>query len=516
MGKKAFLIGRNTHGLQFAEKDAALLQSVLEKYYDFEVLNVNSKSDFSSKFDSFLDELKSTDDLIVYFSGHAYSPKGTLELILGEDVDKMANKILSTEIFEKLKSCYANNKLLILDCCRGNTALNGWQLNASDRYWILSASAGTAKSSELDELGGGFFTYHLCKALTVKQNEASNNGGKITAASIYNWLLKVTNEYNNTNSAEIAKPHLTGTADTSLEFGDLNQICEAHRRNRRIYLSIPATEEGLADREKFIKEATDRTNYTGWPYFITPSSEEARLLFTKNDYEFEKEISLHIQQSMLSIQMITSDRELDNVRSITQFELIERHERFSISFKKMFWLINSDLKKLEENGGLYHTMVVSTIGQNINMVFEKIQDFSISRYTDHPTPMPGEIVLLWGAEDESNINRVEVKRILEEQLLLVVRPWPDQISQEEQIREIEKCKEVFIYYGNANRGWYLLQQEIILFRARGNYRKVLFIDDPEITKKYDSHVSKRKYDKIILAGVKEKFEEDLRATYGQV
>ncbi|OQW93080.1 MAG: hypothetical protein BWK79_13060 [Beggiatoa sp. IS2] len=93
MAYKAFLVGVNTQGLQYAETDTHLMQEVLQSYSYEVVLSPTTKSDLLTQLEKMLDSCQKTDTVLFYFSGHGLLDKGKLNLVLGDDTSKQTNTL---------------------------------------------------------------------------------------------------------------------------------------------------------------------------------------------------------------------------------------------------------------------------------------------------------------------------------------------------------------------------------------------------------------------------------------
>nr|WP_294944565.1 caspase family protein [uncultured Mucilaginibacter sp.] len=486
MAKKAFIIGKNTQGLKYAESDADLLGSVLTRYFDFEVTIVKSKKEFEECFNFFLDELDVADDFLVYYSGHAQSPLGTLELLLDEKTNKFGGKIMFPELVPKIANCNARNKLVILDCCRANSGSIDFPTDNTN-YRLLTASSGIGRSSELDELKAGFFTYHLCKALTKNINDVAGSNRSIGLNSIFDWLSKTTNEYNTEFNAKISRPNLMGNQDTNFEFGNLKSVISKGNSNNNIFLSVPDTEIGLAEREKFIKEANGKKNHTDWDFNIIPCAEDARLLFNLHDQEdFKRRVAGFINKANVTIKLISSDDEPDSVKNKTQTRLIAQLEQFSIVHKNINWLVNTDKDTLEYKHSAYKDISNTTMASTIVKVFEKIDDFykGVGEDNFHPPGKKREVLFLFDLmADDDNEMKDKIKETIENKFKLPIRPFVFN-AMDEEIKAIENSAATFIFYGKANPGWFYAKQENVLFRANCDCRKIVYLQPPDIEKKY--------------------------------
>ncbi|MEK7992026.1 MAG: caspase family protein [Thiotrichaceae bacterium] len=209
MMNKAFLIGINSLGLQYAAQDVDLMSRALRKH-DYEItIAHNEKSQILAQLDDFIDTAKNTDTLIIYFSGHGYLVKGKLHLVLGENIQKRAHLLDISQITNNLDSCKVKNKLIILDCCHAGLKAEEWSFDISDSYRILTASERLEKAKEIDDLNASFLTYQIHDALTKHETKITNTEN-LGISDLYRWLKKQTHQYNAQHQETVPIPNLLG------------------------------------------------------------------------------------------------------------------------------------------------------------------------------------------------------------------------------------------------------------------------------------------------------------------
>lgn len=225
MAKKAFVLGVNTLGLQYSEKDADLLASCLEPYgYDiFLPSNRKNKYRIREEFDQVIDGCSKTDTLIFYFSGHGLVSRGKLKLVVNDDTTKSENLIDINEIVNSLEPCRAINKAIILDCCNAGTAFAEWNPETSDSYRMLTASEKLERAKELEELKASFLTYQFYKALTDAATEIADKDNKIHINALYDYLKQKALEHNSLSDAiQVPIPNLLGNSKSNFEIGTVS------------------------------------------------------------------------------------------------------------------------------------------------------------------------------------------------------------------------------------------------------------------------------------------------------
>lgn len=224
MTKKAFLVGANTLGLKYADKDLALMKLALEKHGYTIVSPPPTKSAIVNQFDNFIDNTAKTDTVIFYFSGHGYTPRGELQLVLEEELQNARSSININNFTDALESCRAENKLIILDCCKAGAVGREWNPEQSERYRILTASERLEEGKELDQFQASFLTYYIHDALVSKCNKVADNDGVIRINKLYDWLYSQAQEHNaKKNARQVPLPNLLGNQKANFEIGVVEQ-----------------------------------------------------------------------------------------------------------------------------------------------------------------------------------------------------------------------------------------------------------------------------------------------------
>ncbi|QTA82739.1 AAA ATPase-like domain-containing protein [Desulfonema limicola] len=209
MAKKAFIVGVNTYGLQYAEKDASRMEECLKKY-QYEIFKTNgNKKDIISCFDSMLDSCNQTDIVIVYFSGHAIIEGNALYFLL-EETPMNSSKINIDHLILKFnKSNRASSKLVILDCCNSGSAR--WDSHFADNIFILTSSGRFERSREFDNFKAGFLTYYFCNNILNPCHEFIDKDYKIRLKRFYNWIKIQAQMINSSeDDIDVSIPHLFG------------------------------------------------------------------------------------------------------------------------------------------------------------------------------------------------------------------------------------------------------------------------------------------------------------------
>jgi uncharacterized caspase-like protein len=185
MTKKAFLVGANTLGLKYAEKDVNLMKEALTMY-GYEIVNPPAdKYAILPQFENLISNVAKTDTVIFYFSGHGYTPKGDLLLVVKDELQSVSSRIPIRFFTDTLDDCRAENKLMVLDCCNAGRAASDWKPEQSERYRILTASERLEQSKEIDLFQASFLTYYLHRALVSEFHEVADGDGKIRVNRLY-------------------------------------------------------------------------------------------------------------------------------------------------------------------------------------------------------------------------------------------------------------------------------------------------------------------------------------------
>lgn len=210
-------MGYNTFDLRYAQNDVKLIRNAL-RMHGFAIITPKqssappeTKATLVSLLDDFLDSCGSSDTALIYFSGHAFAPKGELLLLLDDDLKRLnASTIRLSYLISAIENCSARNKLFILDCCHALSEISDWRPPQSEAYRILTASGRLEKAKEIDSLRSSFLTYQIYRALTECYSEITQDGVYLTVNSLYKWILAQTKKYNIDHSESVPIPKLIG------------------------------------------------------------------------------------------------------------------------------------------------------------------------------------------------------------------------------------------------------------------------------------------------------------------
>lgn len=192
---------RNVPNLPFVKQDVTSLKETLENYGDYEERRVATVSGKQATRDAIersiqsqLAGVRSTDDLIVYFSGHGIRAKnGQLYLI---PKDCQINDLASTAIAadwlrQELAKATARSKILILDAChagQGGAFTPASELEGSfedlESVVVLASSSRNELSNPWQDRS--LFSYWLTQAL--KGNGDANSDGNVDFHEVYRFV----------------------------------------------------------------------------------------------------------------------------------------------------------------------------------------------------------------------------------------------------------------------------------------------------------------------------------------
>lgn len=213
MTHRAFLLGCNSLGLKFSEKDAEILGMALEKYGYKLTFPALEKTSIIHELDQFIDNSNAMDTLIFYFSGHGHFVRNKLFLLLGNEPTRSSNLLSAEIILSTITSARGENKLIILDCCNAGVGSTEWKPEISERYMLLTATGMFEKTKEIDDYGASFLTYSICRSLTTHRMEVEKNN-HVLLSNLYSWLCQEARSFNERNNIQVAIPNLYGNQKT--------------------------------------------------------------------------------------------------------------------------------------------------------------------------------------------------------------------------------------------------------------------------------------------------------------
>jgi DNA polymerase III delta prime subunit len=247
MSKKAFLIGKSTKGLKFAEKDISLMKECLTKL-DYEIyIPQQIKPSIIDMFDEFIDEVKQVDTVLFYYSGHGHLEYGDLFLVFEDEIEKSKSKIEISYFLKRIDKSYSSNKLIILDCCNGLNIGDEWKPSLLSRSKIITSSGRLESAKELEEFEASYFTYIFHETLSNPQ-EVTNQDGEILLDEFYLCLQKKTIRYNENSHIKVPIPNLIGNSQSNFAIAHLDKYFldrNSHENNNQIFVNLPDPEHEL-------------------------------------------------------------------------------------------------------------------------------------------------------------------------------------------------------------------------------------------------------------------------------
>ena len=214
-GKRiAIVIGCNRYQspglnpLEFAEKDARAIQDRLanpeiggfDKVYSFD--SSSTLHDIRLTIFQVLEETRSEDKVVFYFSGHGIRYDSQLYLAINE-TDKKSPPItaISTrELLENLEKARAARKCVILDCCysgaigkKGDAAElldfdEDLKVHQGRGVVVLTSSLEYEESLESSKHGHSLFTHYLLEGMDGAADE--DEDGVITPSELYRYAFQ--------------------------------------------------------------------------------------------------------------------------------------------------------------------------------------------------------------------------------------------------------------------------------------------------------------------------------------
>lgn len=220
MTNKAFIVGIDTKGLQYCQKDALSLEKALSIYaYEIERPIVHTKGGLQDQIASFFDSCNKADSVLLYFSGHAFLERGKLYFLLANDVSLKSNLLNLTEIIDEFSSVISDSKLVILDCCNAGGALVDWKPSMPDPYFLLTASSLLENAKELDQFKSSFLTYKICEFLNTHPKDYVTEDSEILLSNLFTWLKQEAINNNSLAQVQVPLPNLFGNSKFNFCFG---------------------------------------------------------------------------------------------------------------------------------------------------------------------------------------------------------------------------------------------------------------------------------------------------------
>lgn len=234
---KALLISGEADSLKYLDNDISILKKAFQNI-NIEVENTKGgKYIILQKLGEIIDELGSTDTLIVYYTGHGFLRQGKINFKL-EQGNKTSAFLSVNELLENTSSAKTDSVVLIFDCCYATATEAAWKDYASDNHILFLPSKKLEPVAELEEYEASFFTYCIYSALE-NNAEALYQDNKITLENLYSVTKKNVIQYNKEKSATMPTPELFGSISKEIILGYRNKrsIIEKYEDTIKEYLN---------------------------------------------------------------------------------------------------------------------------------------------------------------------------------------------------------------------------------------------------------------------------------------
>lgn len=263
---------------------------------------------------------------------------------------------------------------------------------------------------------------------------------------------------------------------------------------RKIFLSVPESEEGKKRRKNFIIQVDGKAKYEGWPYEIVPGITEASELINKNATEISATLGSIISDSLYSIHIITAETDLQAGINKMQYDLAKKQSE-STFFKSIVWLADADIKAKLDKEVAMNPLVT---GNNYEDIFDLIKSLDtekekkLNEMKRSFSPEKKIYMFYDFSKDHNNDLRIILKSKIEENENIAVRFSLPNVSLEKEKEDLEKCEGGFIFYGATDPQWFVMRQSVLL-DAGFTRSKAVCVDEPEIDVKIRRDVSRNAF-----------------------
>lgn len=263
---------------------------------------------------------------------------------------------------------------------------------------------------------------------------------------------------------------------------------------RKIFLSLPDSEEGKKKRRDLIIQVEGKIKYEGWPYEVVPGIVEAAELYKKSGEEMAGLLTAPINESLYSIHIITAENDLAGGINKIQYDIAQKHSDTSF-FKRIVWLLNPDIKA---RLGKEVSMNPITTGDDYNNIFELIKSLDAEKekmlnQLKKNFSLEKKVYMFYDfGKDHNNELRIKLKSKIEENEDLAVRFSMPNASLEKEREDLDKCEGGCIFYGATDPQWFVYRQSILL-DAGYTLSKAICVDEPEIDRKIQRDISKNAF-----------------------
>jgi hypothetical protein len=256
---------RRSDRLRFARSDAESIGLTLRRYCGFKLFDLQARGLYRLReaLWNAAESCTSSDDLLVYFSGHGELFEGRLFLLLDNTTSNLARSALPASwILEALTGSRARNKILVLDCCNAGGAV-GWKgakmaslIPSGPTMALLCASDSFESARELASLNGSFLAHAFSEIVAERPT--------VSLTSLAQELRRKAQQHNEANPSEtVPLPFLKtdlrgefffrGFSDAILP-NPLVQLSATLRLSNVPSGIIKAVKKGLADAERSVND----------------------------------------------------------------------------------------------------------------------------------------------------------------------------------------------------------------------------------------------------------------------
>jgi hypothetical protein len=307
---------------------------------------------------------------------------------------------------------------------------------------------------------------------------------------------------------EIAKQIITkinisnsAAVDNGGKRSDTAKEIEQLKNTKKIFITIPASAEGLELRKNFIITVEGKIKYDTpkWPYEIIPGISDALRISNLGAAEQQKQIEELMGQCIYCIHLAGSSTDLkDNLFNL-QYQQAKRSKTESTMIRNILWFSDPSLKDeldtLEEAFKIELKMLPTVLGPDNKAIFSLIEGFDVAKEKkinelSIPFSPVKKIFMFYDFEkDNENELRIKIRKKLQEGKKFAIRDLADE-SFEVQKKGIEECNAAFIFYGsNCDSLWYKMRERIVLKANKFGAVCVDGQEEPEIERKIDRDVS---------------------------
>jgi TIR domain len=291
---------------------------------------------------------------------------------------------------------------------------------------------------------------------------------------------------------------------------DITQL----KKNRTIYLSVQDSDEGRKRRQDFMYVVEGKIRHEKWLYTIVPGIDQLKGLTNSKYIPDIETVAGFISQSIYSIHIITSEKDIEEGFSKMQYDLTAKHAMNSLYHKKIIWFLDSEIKEklrvkdTEATRELWMNPIVT--GNDYECIFKLISELEsekeklVNSLILERSVHEKKVIMFYDfSRDHNSDLRINLKTKVEE-YNLSVRPIVLNETLEKEKEAVGKCEGALIFYGASDPQWFLVRQAI-LFDAKNIKSKAVCLDEPEVEKKLKRDVA-REFQIIYMKN----FEEGVR------